>query len=262
MERWDLPDRGWKVEWFNRITLLGQCVYTTQKVNVSRGLTALNSEESFLDTLRHEIAHALVGPGYGHGDVWKEKCLKVGCKPEQFPGPGDVVQPKAKYFYECYGCKNEVWFAKWQKQKLVCRPCSKRAGSDVYYARMDWVDPNLRPVVVPPKRKEREPVTVVYGRGGWKVETIAPPTRGRGYRIPVEPIGGIDTIGPWGPPIPRERPSERIVRTSVMGLMDIDHDIAVDMDRLREDVIKWFEVSIRTNPPTITLGMETEVNND
>ena len=34
------------------------------------------------DTILHEIAHALVGPGHGHDAVWKAKCVEVGAKPE------------------------------------------------------------------------------------------------------------------------------------------------------------------------------------
>lgn len=32
--------------------------------------------------LLHEIAHALVRPGHGHDQVWKDKALQIGCRPD------------------------------------------------------------------------------------------------------------------------------------------------------------------------------------
>jgi hypothetical protein len=42
-----------------------------------------NGAEEIVDTILHEIAHALVGPRHGHDTVWKAKCTDIGARPER-----------------------------------------------------------------------------------------------------------------------------------------------------------------------------------
>ncbi len=55
------------------------------------GETCFESKTIFLDdsvgramkqVLLHEVAHALVGPDHGHDQVWKDKALQIGCRPD------------------------------------------------------------------------------------------------------------------------------------------------------------------------------------
>lgn len=43
----------------------------------------INTLEETKDTVLHEIAHDLTGPGHGHDGFWKQKCLLVGAGPER-----------------------------------------------------------------------------------------------------------------------------------------------------------------------------------
>ena len=36
-------------------------------------------DEEVKNTLLHEIAHALVGPGHRHNRVWRQKAREIGC---------------------------------------------------------------------------------------------------------------------------------------------------------------------------------------
>jgi hypothetical protein len=45
----------------------GTCRYSRKLITLSRQLIELNDQARVLDTILHEIAHALAGPKTGHG---------------------------------------------------------------------------------------------------------------------------------------------------------------------------------------------------
>jgi hypothetical protein len=47
-------------------TRAGVCRYSRREIGISGPLTTLHDESEVLDTILHEIAHALVGPRHGH----------------------------------------------------------------------------------------------------------------------------------------------------------------------------------------------------
>lgn len=69
----------WSLAFDNAKTRAGACRFTRRQISLSRILTRLHDETHVRDTVLHEIAHALVGPGAGHGPVWKEMARAVGC---------------------------------------------------------------------------------------------------------------------------------------------------------------------------------------
>lgn len=74
---------GWRFEFTRAVRQLGVCRHLTRVVGISKHHLALNSPEQVRGTLLHEIAHALVGPGHGHGPVWKDAARRIGAKPER-----------------------------------------------------------------------------------------------------------------------------------------------------------------------------------
>ena len=81
LEKWGLSH--WKVRLNNRLTrALGRCVYSRNEIELQRRYVQENSVEIVLDTIRHEIAHALAGHNAGHGPEWKMWAIKVGAAPE------------------------------------------------------------------------------------------------------------------------------------------------------------------------------------
>ena len=72
---------GWGFEWTTRVREHGRCSHTKRTIYLSVILTKIVEEAIVLNTILHEIAHALVGPGHGHGIVWKNKAKEVGCQP-------------------------------------------------------------------------------------------------------------------------------------------------------------------------------------
>lgn len=75
--------RGWEVVVTRAKTQAGVCRFDRRQIGLSGPLTAALDEETVRDTILHEIAHALVGPRHGHGEVWKRKAREIGCSAER-----------------------------------------------------------------------------------------------------------------------------------------------------------------------------------
>lgn len=93
--------RGWTLVLDRAKTRAGVCRAGRREIGLSRELTALHSAEQVRDTVLHEIAHALVGPGHGHDAVWRATAVRIGgsgerCVPSDAPkveGPWVGVCP-------------------------------------------------------------------------------------------------------------------------------------------------------------------------
>ena len=68
----------WTFNWNNRKSSFGLCSYRKKSIQLSKVLTAVRPEEDVRNTILHEIAHALVGSGHGHNDVWRNMCYRIG----------------------------------------------------------------------------------------------------------------------------------------------------------------------------------------
>ena len=60
-------------------TRAGVCRFARRQIGISAPITTLHEETEVLDTILHEIAHALVGPQHGHDSVWRAKAREIGC---------------------------------------------------------------------------------------------------------------------------------------------------------------------------------------
>ena len=60
---------------------LGECRPLHRHIGLSRYHAVTGSPEQVTDTVLHEIAHALAGPGAGHGPAWKAIARRIGATP-------------------------------------------------------------------------------------------------------------------------------------------------------------------------------------
>jgi predicted SprT family Zn-dependent metalloprotease len=81
---------------------MGRCRFDHRRIQLSLHFVLLNDDEAIRDTLLHEIAHALVGPGHGHDTVWKRKCREIGAKPERLGY--EAHMPDGRWQARCGGC--------------------------------------------------------------------------------------------------------------------------------------------------------------
>jgi hypothetical protein len=58
---------------------LGLCSYKDKCIILSAHHIDIHPSPDVTNTILHEIAHALVGPGHAHNQVWQEKAKSIGC---------------------------------------------------------------------------------------------------------------------------------------------------------------------------------------
>jgi predicted SprT family Zn-dependent metalloprotease len=59
---------------------MGQTRYTKCEIGLTLAYVELNGWDIISQVVLHEMAHALVGPGNGHGPVWKRKARELGLR--------------------------------------------------------------------------------------------------------------------------------------------------------------------------------------
>ncbi len=118
----------WTFVFNRRKREMGLCVYDSRTIALSVHFVALNDELAVQDTLLHEIAHALVGPGHGHDAIWKQKCLEVGAKPERLGE--DANMPIGVWQARCQNCGTLHHRHRRPKHMIGwwCRHCGRKLG--------------------------------------------------------------------------------------------------------------------------------------
>ncbi|ASR85292.1 SprT-like protease [Mycobacterium phage SirPhilip] len=69
---------GWAVTFDNARRRAGVCKYTSRTIGLSKPLMAQRSYDDTMQTITHEIAHAIVGHSHGHDAVWAAKHRQLG----------------------------------------------------------------------------------------------------------------------------------------------------------------------------------------
>lgn len=55
--------------------------------------------EDIIDTIRHELAHAVAGPKEGHGRLWKEAAVRLGARPHRCAREGMMREGDYKWYF-------------------------------------------------------------------------------------------------------------------------------------------------------------------
>jgi predicted SprT family Zn-dependent metalloprotease len=103
LSKWGLDREGWTFAWGRGVRQLGVCRYRHRRIEVSREYARLNGPELVIDTLLHEVAHALT-PGANHGPAWQAACVRVGCRPQRCKDAAEVVSRPAPWQIRCPQC--------------------------------------------------------------------------------------------------------------------------------------------------------------
>jgi predicted SprT family Zn-dependent metalloprotease len=95
---------------------LGLCDYRRRSIRVNRFYAENNSEAVVLNTLRHEVAHALT-PGHGHDSTWVAAAVRLGCTARRVCDE-DVLLPAGRFQAVCPNCQRT-----YHKHRLrACQP--------------------------------------------------------------------------------------------------------------------------------------------
>lgn len=92
--------RDWTVRFDRARRRLGACFPRERAISLSRAFVELNDESVVLDTVRHEVAHALAWAHdgeVGHGPAWKRWCEATGARPRSCYDDEEVVLPEPRY---------------------------------------------------------------------------------------------------------------------------------------------------------------------
>jgi len=103
-----LLSRGWHFEWSNRVKAKGDCHYGYKRIRLSRHFAKSRPLDGSRDTVIHEIAHALVGQGHGHGSVWKTQMRALGANDTTYTTMAAEHQP-------CHENTGEI-FSRYQRK--------------------------------------------------------------------------------------------------------------------------------------------------
>lgn len=106
MNEHGLTSNGWRFKFDTAKRRFGVCRYRRKVVGLSKELTLLNDENHVKNTILHEIAHALVGPGHGHDEVWRMKAIEIGCDGKRCYDGDIVSKPESKYIAVCPNCNH------------------------------------------------------------------------------------------------------------------------------------------------------------
>lgn len=98
---WNLQEKGWTVVFGTAHTVAGTCNPKRKEIRLSKSIAEVETDAFNIDTVRHEIAHALAGCHNNHNQVWKFWARKVGCSTratyEESEAINKLVFAKTKY---------------------------------------------------------------------------------------------------------------------------------------------------------------------
>lgn len=136
--------QGWTFGFADTKRQLGVCKYRTKQIEIAEYYALNSPQESVLDTLLHEIAHAVAGPGARHGPAWKAVAVRIGATPRACDYSDEIAQKPGDWQATCPACKKIIHRYK-RPRSLSGYRCRCKARAPLVFEFMG--DPALRPVV-------------------------------------------------------------------------------------------------------------------
>lgn len=174
MDQHGLTD--WTFRWDRAVRRFGYCLGRQKVISLSQPLVSMNEWPQVMNVALHEIAHALAGPGVGHGRAWKEIALRIGCTGERCYNASEVRAPAARFIGACPGCG--VTVQRNRRKRIACSRCCRSHANGYFDARFLF------------KWSENKPSE---GGAMGKVQTLVKEYRGRTYKVVIE--NGVYFLG-------------------------------------------------------------------
>lgn len=113
---------GWRFEFDRATRRFGRCDFKRKTISLSHRLTLLNDPGEVRNMLLHEIAHALLPQGTGHGRAWRELAISIGCDGKRLHSA--TTEPR--WIATCPACSAQVKRQR-RRESLACARCCKGA---------------------------------------------------------------------------------------------------------------------------------------
>lgn len=123
---------GWTFRFGRARRRLGLCNYRQKCIEIGAYYAYHNGSDSVRDTLLHEIAHALAGPGAGHGPKWKAVARRIGATPRACDDSAETIVPPGDWQANCPGCK-KIFYRYRRPRTLSGYRCRCAARSPLTY---------------------------------------------------------------------------------------------------------------------------------
>lgn len=130
MEKYGLTEKGWTCVIDKAKRRAGQCRYTKKEIGLSQTYVENSEENAVEDTILHEVAHAILGPGTGHGWAWKLKAREIGCSGTRLTNV--EYQMIGRYKGVCEKCGYVFWMHRKPKRPEAKRHHT-RCGGEVKF---------------------------------------------------------------------------------------------------------------------------------
>lgn len=124
----DLVSQGWNVKLNRGARRLGLCSWKKKLIKLSRHHVLNGTDDEVIDTIRHEVAHALAGPIVKHhGPEWQAWARKLGCRPRANAKSVSYQMPY-KFILHCPLCAKDIQkrhnrVSHSRLRHLMCRKC-------------------------------------------------------------------------------------------------------------------------------------------
>lgn len=128
----------------------GVCKFRDRRIEIAEYYARHNSREKVLDTLLHEIAHALAGPKAGHGPVWKALAHRLGATPQACDTCVDTVVIPGDWQATCEAC-NKIFHKYKRPRQLNGYRCRCKARMPLAFQFMG--DPTRQPSIPVPMER-------------------------------------------------------------------------------------------------------------
>lgn len=100
--KYGLTSQGWTFAWMDKQRRTGECSHREKQIRYS--INYLTSPAAVIgNTLLHEIAHALAGPGHHHDDHWRSIARSIGCSGDRCTA-GHFDNIEYRYTIRCVRC--------------------------------------------------------------------------------------------------------------------------------------------------------------
>jgi RimJ/RimL family protein N-acetyltransferase len=113
----------WRFSFDNAKRRAGICNYGEKRISISRYLIESHTLDAGLQTLAHEIAHALCGSNAAHGAVWLATAKSMGYRDEKFSGV-EIARERAPWVGTCPAGHDHFRYRK-PTRELACGLCSR-----------------------------------------------------------------------------------------------------------------------------------------